>query len=80
VPMEWRPAGWSVCQPLVILPSNIKSRRSFLLPPAHPDGPRKRAVKQLWCGVVAVFGISLSMLLILGSYAMHVRFLREIYT
>jgi len=30
--------------------STMKSRRSFLLPPAHPGGPGKRAVKQLWCG------------------------------
>ena len=32
----------------VIFPSTIKSRRSFLLAPAHPGGPAKRAVKQLW--------------------------------
>jgi len=29
-------------------PSTIKSRRSFLLALAHPGGPAKRAVKQLW--------------------------------
>jgi len=36
--MEWRPPGLSVCLPLVILYSTIKSRRSFLLAPAHPRG------------------------------------------
>ena len=40
--------GLSVCLPLVILPSTIKYRRSFLLAPAHPDGPGKRAVTRLW--------------------------------
>jgi len=34
----------------VNLPCTIKSRSS-LLAPAHPVGPRKRAVKRLWwCG------------------------------
>ena len=47
VRMEWRPAGWSVCLPLLIFPCTIKSRSS-LLAPAHPGGPRKRAVKWLW--------------------------------
>jgi len=46
VRMEWRPAGWSVCLPLLIFPCTIKSRSAFLAP-AHPDGPRKRAVKRL---------------------------------
>jgi len=46
VRMEWRPSGWSVCLPLLIFPCSIKSR-SFLLPPAHPGGPGKRAVKRL---------------------------------
>jgi len=27
--------------------------RSSLLAPAHQGGPGKRAVKQLWCGVVS---------------------------
>jgi len=40
---------WSVCLPLLIFPCTIKSR-SFLLAPAHPGGPGKRAVKQLWRG------------------------------
>jgi len=47
VRMEWRPAGWSLCLSLLIFPCTIKSRSS-LLSPAHPDGPRKRAVKWLW--------------------------------
>jgi len=53
VRMEWRPAGWSVCLPLLILPCIIKYRSSFLAP-AHPGGPGKGPwnVKQLWCGVV----------------------------
>jgi len=43
-------------------PLHHKSRRSFLLAPAHTDGPRKRAIKWLWrrsmsylrwqCGIV----------------------------
>jgi len=50
VRMEWRPAGWSVCLPVLIFPCTIKSRNS-LLAPAHPDGRGKRAVKWLWCGI-----------------------------
>jgi len=49
VRMEWRPAGCSVCLPLLIFPCTIKSRSS-LQAPAHPGGPGKRAVKRLWCG------------------------------
>jgi len=55
VRIEWCPAGWSVCLPLLIFPCTIKSRSSILAP-AHPGGPGKRAVKQLrwmhrylWC-------------------------------
>jgi len=51
VRMEWRPAGWSVCLPLLIFRCTIKSRSS-LLAPAHPGGPGKRAVKRMWCGGV----------------------------
>jgi len=47
VRMEWHPAGWLVCLPLLIFPCTIKSRSS-LLAPAHPGGPGKRAVKRLW--------------------------------
>jgi len=39
--MEWRPVGWLVCLPLLVLKS---------LAPAHLGGPGKRAVKWLWCG------------------------------
>jgi len=53
VRMEWRPAGWSVCLPLLISPCTINSRSS-LLAPAHPGGPGKRTVKRLWCGGVVV--------------------------
>jgi len=42
--MEWRPPGLSVCLPLVILPSTIKSRGIFRLAPAHAGGPRKTVV------------------------------------
>jgi len=45
--MEWHPAGWSVCLPLLIFPCTIKSRSS-LMALAHPGGPGKRAVKWLW--------------------------------
>jgi len=38
VRIEWLPAGWSVCLPLLIFPCTIKSRSS-LLAPAHPGGP-----------------------------------------
>jgi len=44
VRMECRPAGWSVCLPLLIFPCTVKSRSS-LLAPAHADGPGKRDVK-----------------------------------
>ena len=54
--MEWRPAGWSVCLPLLIFPCTIKSRSS-LLAPAHSGGPGKRAVK--WLCVVCVTIVSL---------------------
>ena len=50
VRMEWRPARWAVCLPLLIFPYTMKSRSS-LLAPAHPGGPGKRAVKRLWCVV-----------------------------
>jgi len=46
VRMEWRPARWSVCLPLIVFPCTIKSRSS-LLAPDHPGGPGKRAVKRL---------------------------------
>jgi len=52
--MEWRPAEWSVCLPLLIFPCTIKSRSS-LLAPAHPGGPGKRAVKRLWCDGCACY-------------------------
>jgi len=47
VRMELRPAGWSVCLPLLVFPCTIKSTSS-LLAPAHPCGPGKRAVKRSW--------------------------------
>ena len=41
------PSRWSVCLPLLIFPSAIKSRSS-LLAPAHPGGPGERAARRLW--------------------------------
>jgi len=46
VQMECRPAGLSVCLPLLVFPCTIKSRSS-LLAPAHPVGPGKTTVKRL---------------------------------
>jgi len=55
VRMEWRPAGWSVCLPLLIFPCTMKSRSS-LLAPADPSGPGKRAIKRLCvCAVIVSF-------------------------
>jgi len=53
VRMEWRPAGLSVCLPLLIFPCSMKFGSS-LLAPAHPGGPRKMAIKRLWfCGYIS---------------------------
>jgi len=49
---EWRPAGRSVCLPLLIFPCTIKCRSS-LLAPANPGGPGKRVVKR-FCVCVRV--------------------------
>jgi len=57
VRMEWRPAGWSVCLPLLIVLCTIKSRSS-LLAPAHPGGPDKRGHKTVVVLVVVVVIIS----------------------
>jgi len=54
VEMEWRPAGGLVCLPLSILPCTIGSR-GFLLAPAHPGVPGKRAVKRLCVCVYVCF-------------------------
>jgi len=45
--IEWRPAGWSVCLPLLVFPCTTKSISSIMAP-AHTNGPGKRAVKRLW--------------------------------
>ena len=47
IQMEWHAAAWSVYLPLLVFPCTVKSRSS-LLAPAHPGGPGKKAVKQLW--------------------------------
>jgi len=49
--MDRRPAGWSVCLPLLIFPCTIKSRSS-LLAPAHPGGPGKKGRKTVVVVVV----------------------------
>ena len=49
--MEWRLAGWSLYLPVLVSTCTIKFRSSFLAP-AHPGGPRRRAVKRL-CVVVS---------------------------
>ena len=51
--MEWRPARWSVCLPLLIFPCTIKSRRS-LLAPSHPGGPGKKGRKTVVAKTVVV--------------------------
>jgi len=53
VQMDWRPARWSVCLPLLISPCTIKSRSS-LLAPSHPGGPGKKGRKMVvvWCGTI----------------------------
>jgi len=53
VRMEWRPARWSLCLPLLICLCAIKSRSS-LLTPAHLGGPGKRAVNGCVCVCVCV--------------------------
>jgi len=47
-----RMVGVSASVNLSLHHKNDKSR-SFLLAPAHPGGPGKRAVRWLWCGGVA---------------------------
>jgi len=47
VRMEWHPAGWSVCLPLLIFSCTIKTRSSVLAP-ADLGGPGKKAAKWLW--------------------------------
>ena len=54
VEMEWRPAGWSMCLPLLIFPCTIKSRSSLLT--SDTDSPgwsrkkgRKTFVVWWWC-------------------------------
>ena len=54
--MEWCPAGWPVCLPLLIFPCTI-GLKSRSLAPAHPGGPGKRAIKRLWCGSAKYFAI-----------------------
>ena len=74
VRIEWRPARWSVCLPLIIFPCTIRSRSSILAP-AHPGGPGKRAVKRLWwCGYVCYIFVFFCVLLLLLQclYIFHI--------
>jgi len=47
-----------------ISPCTIKFRRSFLLPPAHPGFPGKRAVKRFVCVSSESIAMSMSVCLI----------------
>jgi len=66
VQMEWRPAGWLVCLPLLVFPCTIKSR-SCLLAPSHPGGPGKRAVNGCSSSIVVV-AIKLLLLMMFVYY------------
>jgi len=44
--MEWRPAGWSVCLPLLIFPYTIKSR-SFSSGTGSPGYSQKKGCKMV---------------------------------
>jgi len=52
VRIEWHPAGWLVCLPLLIFACSIKSRSS-LLALTHSAGPGKKG--PYGCGVVVVY-------------------------
>ena len=67
--MEWRPAGWSVCLPLLIFPCTTKSRSS--LAPAHPGGPRKMVVVVLWCHVSSFCDILMQQIWVVRLNSQH---------
>jgi len=59
--MEWHPAGWSVCLPLLIFPCTIKSR-SFSSGTSSPGWSRKKGrktvlVERLWYLLSIIFWI-----------------------
>ena len=54
VRMEWRPAGWSVCLPLLIFPCTIKSRSSDT---GSPGWSRKKGHKTVLVVVLKLFNI-----------------------
>ena len=66
VQMEWHPARWSVCLPLLITPCTIKSRSS-LLAPAHPGG-RKTVVV---CVVVKFINYNYRLQLLVTGYELQ---------
>jgi len=53
VQMEWRPAGWSVCLPLLIFPCTIKSRSSSGT--GSPGWSRKKGSKMCVCVSVYLY-------------------------
>ena len=55
--IEWCPAGWSVCLPLLILPCTIKSRSSLLAPAHSPGWSQKKGRKTVVC--VCVFACAM---------------------
>jgi len=61
----------------VIFPCTIKSRRRFLLAPAHPGGPGKRAVKRL-CGCVHGEVESLDHIITSCMRHTHIRYLSAV--
>ena len=54
VRMEWHPAGWSVCLPLLIFPCTIKAR-SFSSGTGSPGWSRKKGRKTVVMVVVVKF-------------------------
>jgi len=71
VQMEWHSPRLLVCLPLVLLPSTIKTGRSYLLALAHPGGPRERAVKWWWWWWVLWNGCRVSQVLDSNRWHRH---------
>jgi len=64
--MEWRPAGWSVCLPLLISPCTIKSRNSSGTPGWSWKKDRKTVVVW-WYGSYAISASPTSKVLVEAS-------------
>ena len=69
VRMEWRPAGWSVCLPLLIFPCTIKVQK-FSSATGLPGWFRKKGHKTVvvWCGGLYCFKLVVC-LQFLGSFS-----------